>query len=85
MDGEGGFTVYGRLKPAAESLAQGALPIGLAHGVKLTRAVNAGSVLRWADVAADEREQAVQVRREMEATFRREWGNTLDARGAAAE
>jgi predicted homoserine dehydrogenase-like protein len=85
LDGEGGFTVYGSLMPAADSLAQGALPIGLAHGVKLTRAVRAGAALRWTDVAADEREQAVQVRREMEATFRREWGNTLRAPGAAAE
>jgi predicted homoserine dehydrogenase-like protein len=85
LDGEGGFTVYGRLMPAADSLAQAALPIGLAHGVKLTRAVKAGAALRWSDVAADETEQAVQVRREMEAMFRRDWGNTLRAPGAAAE
>jgi predicted homoserine dehydrogenase-like protein len=61
------------------------LPIGLAHRVKLTRAVKAGAALRWSDVAANESEQAVQVRREMDATFRREWGNTLRAPGAAAE
>ncbi|HWG78820.1 MAG TPA: Gfo/Idh/MocA family oxidoreductase [Stellaceae bacterium] len=85
LDGEGGFTVYGRLMPAADSLAQGLLPIGLAHRVKLTRAVKAGAAVRWTDVAADESEQAVQVRREMEAMFRRDWGNTLRAPGAAAE
>ena len=85
LDGEGGFTVYGKLMPAANSLALGALPIGLAHGVKLTRAVKSGESVRWADVAADEREQAVAVRREMEALFRREWGNSLHERGAAAE
>src|SRR5260370_32138680 len=71
LDGEGGFTVWGRLMPAAESLAQGALPIGLAHGVKLTRAVKARAALRCADVAADESEPAGQGRREVEATFRR--------------
>ena len=85
LDGEGGFTVYGKLVPAADSLAQGALPIGLAQGVKLARAVRAGASVRWTDVTADEREPAVKLRREMEALFRREWGNTLGAPGAAAE
>jgi hypothetical protein len=37
LDGEGGYTVWGRLLPARESLSQGALPIGLAHGVALRR------------------------------------------------
>jgi predicted homoserine dehydrogenase-like protein len=69
LDGEGGFTVWGRLMPAADSLSLGALPIGLAHGVKLRRAVAAGAVLRWVDVAADESSQAVRIRREMEALF----------------
>jgi predicted homoserine dehydrogenase-like protein len=32
LDGEGGYTVYGRLMPAADSLGQEAVPIGLAHG-----------------------------------------------------
>ena len=85
LDGEGGFTVYGKLMPAPRSLAEGALPIGLAHGVTLARAVKAGESVRWADIAADEREQAVQVRREMEALFRREWGNLPGERSAAAE
>jgi predicted homoserine dehydrogenase-like protein len=82
LDGEGGYTVYGKLMPAPRSLALGALPIGLAHGVKLTRAVKAGESVRWADIAADEREQAVQVRCEMEALFRREWGHTEQTREA---
>ncbi|MDJ0947361.1 MAG: SAF domain-containing protein [Alphaproteobacteria bacterium] len=69
LDGEGGYTVWGRLMPAADSLAAGGLPIGLAHGVRLTRAVAAGSMLRWSDVAADEESQVVRVRREMEAAF----------------
>ena len=33
LDGEGGYTVWGKLVPAARSLAEGALPIGLAHNV----------------------------------------------------
>jgi predicted homoserine dehydrogenase-like protein len=33
--------VYGKLVPVARSLTEGALPIGLAHGVRLTRDVAA--------------------------------------------
>ena len=68
LDGEGGYTVYGRLMPAADSLACGGLPIGLAHGVKVTRRVAKGGVVTWSDVAAPDSE-AVQVRRQMEAAF----------------
>lgn len=71
LDGEGGTMVYGRLMPAQKSLALGALPIGLAHKVKLKSAVKAGVPLRWADVAVDESELAVRLRREMEAAFGR--------------
>jgi predicted homoserine dehydrogenase-like protein len=81
LDGEGGYTVHGKLLPAAASLAQGALPIGLAHGVRLTRAVKAGATVGWGDVAVDEAALAVTVRREMEAMFRGEAGE----RSAAAE
>ncbi len=50
LDGEGGYTVWGRLKPAADSVAEGALPIGLAHKVRLVADVPAGAVVRYADV-----------------------------------
>jgi predicted homoserine dehydrogenase-like protein len=66
LDGEGGYTVYAKLIPAARSLKLGALPIGLAHHVKLTRDVAAGKFLTDADVALDGNQQAVQIRREME-------------------
>jgi predicted homoserine dehydrogenase-like protein len=69
LDGEGGYTVWGRLMPAAASLAEGALPIGLAHHVALRQTVPAGRVVRWADVAVDETAEAVRIRREMEAMF----------------
>jgi len=69
LDGEGGYTVYGKLMPAADSRALGGLPLGLAHGVKLTRAIAAGAPVRWEDVRCDEQEPAVRFRREMEATF----------------
>ena len=69
LDGEGGSTVWGRLLPAADSLAQGALPIGLAHGVALTRPVAKGEMLTHRDVVMDSGSPAVAVRREMEAAF----------------
>jgi len=69
LDGEGGYTVVGRLMPAAESLAQACLPLGLAHGCKLLRPVAAGQPLRWSDVAIDADSAAVRLRREMETLF----------------
>jgi predicted homoserine dehydrogenase-like protein len=69
LDGEGGYTVVGRLMPAEASLAQGCLPLGLAHGWKLLRPVAAGQAVRWSDVAFDANSTAVRARREMEAVF----------------
>ena len=66
LDGEGGYCVYGRLLPAAEGRRVGGLPIGLAHGVRLKRAIAAGEIVGWADVDVDETDLAVRVRREME-------------------
>jgi len=66
LDGEGGYTVYGKLVPAADSLRAGALPIGLAHKVKLVKDVAAGRAVAWSDVAIDASTEAVQIRREME-------------------
>ena len=69
LDGEGGYTVYGKLMPAEDSLARGGLPIGLAHDVALKSAVQKDQPVTWADVDIDASSQAVQVRREMEAMF----------------
>lgn len=69
LDGEGGYTVWGKLMPAADSLSLGGLPIGLAHHVKLKNAVAAGQPVRWADVAYDAQDAAVLFRREMEQAF----------------
>ncbi|OGA72386.1 MAG: flagellar biosynthesis protein FlgA [Betaproteobacteria bacterium RIFCSPLOWO2_12_FULL_65_14] len=71
LDGEGGYTVVGRLMPTADSLARGCLPLGLAHGWKLLRPVAAGLPVRWSDVAYDANSTAVRIRREMEALYRR--------------
>jgi predicted homoserine dehydrogenase-like protein len=81
LDGEGGYTVVGKLMPAAESLRIGGLPIGLAHRVKLTNAIKAGAPVTWKDVVIDETMPAVRLRREMEQSYRAE----LNAARRAAE
>lgn len=48
LDGEGGYTVWGKALPL--SVAGQALPIGLAHGVKLKRDIAAGQTLTLDDV-----------------------------------
>ena len=69
LDGEGGFTVWGKLYPAAKSLQMGGLPIGLAHNMTLARDIAVGTPVCWSDVNADESLQAIQIRREMERVF----------------
>ena len=69
LDGEGGYTVWGKLTPAATSLQQGFLPIGLAHNVKLRTPVAANHPLHWDDVEFDETIDAVTIRRQMEKLF----------------
>ena len=68
LDGEGGYTVWGKLLPASTSKKMGGLPLGLAHNVKLIRPVKKGQSLTWDDVQMDN-SRAYAVRREMEALF----------------
>jgi predicted homoserine dehydrogenase-like protein len=69
LDGEGGYTVWGKLLPAWRSIELSGLPLGLAAGTKLLRAVKAGQPLSWSDTAVDATLPAVRIRREMEAMF----------------
>ena len=73
LDGEGGFTVWGKLIPAYDSLVLGGLPIGLAHGVKLVRDIPAGHPIGWHDVEHSDSRGAVKARQAMEQAFRAEW------------
>lgn len=70
LDGEGGFTVWADAIPAARSLDLGGLPIGLAHGVRLKRAVPRGSMVRYADVELSGDADVVSIRRGMEEAAR---------------
>ena len=69
LDGEGGYTVWGKLLPAEASLALGGVPLGLAHDVKVIRPVRQGQCLTWADVAVDTGTRAYALRRALEAGF----------------
>jgi predicted homoserine dehydrogenase-like protein len=69
LDGEGGYTVFGKLAPAPISLARGYLPLGLAHSVKVARPVAKDQPLTWADVAMDKSLAAFKIRKEMETLF----------------
>jgi predicted homoserine dehydrogenase-like protein len=69
LDGEGGYTVWGKLMPAAASLKAGALPIGLAHKVRLKNDIAHGAVVRWSDVEIDAGDDTIKTRRAMEAKF----------------
>jgi predicted homoserine dehydrogenase-like protein len=69
LDGEGGYTVWGKLLPAKKSSQMGGLPLGLAHQVKVVRPVKKSQSLCWDDVAIDKTTDAYRVRKAMEGMF----------------
>ena len=70
LDGEGGYTVWGKLLPASKSVAMGGLPLGLAHDIKMVRPVKKGQSLCWDDVAVDKNTHAYKIRQELETKFK---------------
>lgn len=81
LDGEGGFTVYGKLMTSKDSLAIEGLPIGLAHGFVLKNDIKKDRGISWQDVEFSEKSQAVAIRREMEGIFRKEMMRDLQTNG----
>src|SRR5690242_1891044 len=69
LDGEGGYTVWGKLMPAAASLKAGALPIGLAHRLTLKNDIAHGALVSWNDVEFDEGSDTIKTRKAMEQRF----------------
>ncbi|MDH3636801.1 MAG: Gfo/Idh/MocA family oxidoreductase [Gammaproteobacteria bacterium] len=69
LDGEGGYTVWGRIMPADASIGVQALPIGLASEVKLTAPIKQGQVITLKDIDANTDTQAWQVRNAMLQAF----------------
>ena len=66
LDGEGGYTVSGGLRPAVSSVRQGNVPLGLAHNVPLIRSVKAGATITWDDINIDRTTDAYRLRTQME-------------------
>jgi predicted homoserine dehydrogenase-like protein len=55
--------------PAAASLKAGALPIGLAHRLKLKNDIAHGALVSWNDVEFDEGSDTIKTRKAMEKKF----------------
>ncbi len=68
LDGEGGFTVWGKLVSARTSVRNRLLPVALAHHVELKNNVPKGESVSWDDVIIDDSlATALQLRHETEA------------------
>jgi predicted homoserine dehydrogenase-like protein len=79
LDGDGGYTVYGALRQAKQSVKDGELPVGLAYDMRLKRPILENEVIHWADVEYDESASLIGLRQEMEATF---FGRARTPKGA---
>jgi predicted homoserine dehydrogenase-like protein len=66
LDGEGGYLAWANAIPAVRSLATGALPIGLAQGVRLKRAVAKDTIISSGDVEIVHDQDVLTLRQEME-------------------
>jgi len=66
LDDFGGYTFYGVMDEAAAARGLNALPVGLAPGARVCRSVEAGQIVTWEDVALDEGQTVVKLRREEE-------------------
>ncbi|MBL8056633.1 MAG: hypothetical protein JNK29_08040 [Anaerolineales bacterium] len=66
LDALGGFTMYGVIERAAVAKAGDQLPLGLAVGAVVQQPVRQGQPIRYADVAVDEAQLIVQLRREQD-------------------
>lgn len=71
LDGEGGYTVFGRLARADESLLNGYLPVGLSHGGRMIKPVAKDSTLTYDDVELDETTLAFKIRKGLEEELRK--------------
>ncbi len=70
LDGEGGFTVWGKLIPASTSLNLKALPIGLANDMYLKNDLDKDKIVTWNDVEFDLNDEIISYRHQMENKFR---------------
>lgn len=69
LDGEGGFAVWANAIPATKSQAIDALPIGLAHNVKLIKPVERDQIVSFSDVELVDNMDVVNFRKEYAKTM----------------
>ncbi|GAC1408564.1 MAG: Gfo/Idh/MocA family oxidoreductase [Candidatus Velthaea sp.] len=72
IDGEGGYAAYGTIATADEARRNRLVPMGLAHGLKLTHDVPADHFIGEDDVTFDESSFLWKLRREQDAMFAQE-------------
>lgn len=70
LDGEGGYTVYGRLVRADDSITGKYLPMGLSRSAKLLRPVRKDSILTYQDVELDRSQLSYKIRKILEDDFK---------------
>jgi len=68
LDGEGGFTVFGKLISAQTSIKCQALPLGLACGVKVAKPIKKDRLITYKDVELDTNNNLVKLRKQLEET-----------------
>jgi predicted homoserine dehydrogenase-like protein len=66
LDALGGFTMYGVIERAEIARAASQLPLGVAVGAVVQKPLKQGQALRYADVALNEAQMIVQLRREQD-------------------
>jgi predicted homoserine dehydrogenase-like protein len=71
LDGEGGYTVYGKLVPAEQSVNNRYLPMGLSSGTELKKAIAKDAIVTYDDVAVDQSRFSYQLRRIIEEEYTR--------------
>ena len=64
LDGEGGYTVWAKAVPAVRARVMDALPIGLAHNVKLKNPIPRDTVVRMQDVDLPDIPEILDLRQE---------------------
>jgi predicted homoserine dehydrogenase-like protein len=71
LDGEGGYSVFGRLIRADESLSKRYLPMGLSRGAKMIKPVAKDSLVTYGDAEMDENTLAFRLRKALEDSSRK--------------
>ena len=66
LDGEGGYTVFGKLKRAKDSVAGNVLPLGLTGRAKMIKTVKKGELLTYDHVELNRDSLAFRLRKELE-------------------